>query len=256
MSIKKLLTLDSEIPNNKLNFYIYGCSHTKCFIRDHINYPNFTVYNMGKSSASMSGIVKDNSTLNYKKEVDKNLHTNSNSFHIFKFGQVDVEYIYYHKLFNKKEDIAKKDFFNTIISEYIQYILAIISHGVKNVIVCGCNIASPYKWQSYVTSILKLRSIPEGMTYNTKNSDLILFNNILKKCCYDNNFIYFDLIEECTINDGANILLKDEYIGKDHHYAGAEMPGPYREMIRSNSNYGHNTYYTFLQKMFKTIKNK
>ena len=107
MNVEVLLTLESEIPENKLNFYIYGCSHAKCFVRDHMTYSNFSVYNKFKSSASMSGIVRDKSKLNYKKEVEESLYKNSNSFHIFKFGQVDVEYIYYHKLIDKKQNITK-----------------------------------------------------------------------------------------------------------------------------------------------------
>lgn len=253
MNVDTLLTLESEIPKNKLNFYIYGCSHAKCFVRGHMTYSNFSVYNKGKSSASMSGIVRDKSKLNYKKEVEKSLYKNPNSYHIFKFGQVDVEYIYYHKLINKKQNITKEDFYNTIISKYIKYILEITSRGVKNVIVCGCNMASPYEWKAYVKKILKLNNIPEDMTYNRKNLDLIFFNKILRNYCEDNNIVYFDLTDECTVNSSEGIILKDEYVGKDHHYAGAEMPRPYNKIIKTDLNYGYGTYYTFLQKMFRTI---
>lgn len=254
MNVEVLSTLESEIPKNKLDFYIHGCSHTKCFIRDHITYSNFSVYNTGKSSASMSGIVRDESKLNYKKEVNEILYNNSNSFHVFKFGQVDVEYVYYYKLIYKKQNITKEDFYNTIISEYIKYISETISRGVKNIIVCGCNMAGPYEWEAYVKKILKINNIPDGMTYNGKNLDLILFNKILRNYCVDNNIVYFDLTNECTVNNNESVILKDIYIGRDHHYAGAEMPITYNKIIKTDLNHGYYTYYTFLQKMFRVIK--
>ena len=58
---------------NQKKIFIYGCSHCKCFTRDKIELEKLSIENMWKSAASMSGIVKDISTLNYKPIIDKNI---------------------------------------------------------------------------------------------------------------------------------------------------------------------------------------
>lgn len=253
---EKLLTLDSEIFNNEQinDFYIYGGSHAKCFIRDHIKYPAFTLYNKHKSSASMSGLVRYNSTLKYTEEVDELLYKHPQSFHIFKFGQVDVEYNYYYKILKKGEVLDKEDFFTSTISNYIKYLLDHISRKVTNIVVCGSNITSPFEWESYVKNILKISSIPIGMTYQTKNTDLLKFNEILRRHCIKNGIVYFDLTEECTRTNNEGVFLLDQYRGCDHHYAGAEMVRGYNNMIRGNPEYGFNTHYTFVKKLFQTVQ--
>ena len=58
------------------------------------------------------------------------------------------------------------------------------------------------------------------MSYNSKNQDVLNFNNILKKHCLENNIRYFDTIDVCSRNK-EGVELYDEYIGKDQHYKGA-----------------------------------
>tara|TARA_B110000971_G_scaffold15912_3_gene14718 strand:- start:8486 stop:8671 length:186 start_codon:yes stop_codon:yes gene_type:complete len=50
----------------------------------------------------MPCVVNDISTLNYKPIINKNILTYKNDYHIFKFGQVDIEYIFLYKTIVKK----------------------------------------------------------------------------------------------------------------------------------------------------------
>ena len=238
---------------SKKNIYIYGCSHCKCFIRNKIKIGNITIINEFKSGASMSGIVNDISTLNYKPDIDKNIYDNKDDIHLFKFGQVDIEYIYLYKTIVKKLDIDKIFFYNDIIDKYIVYLKNYISNYSKNLLVCGSNLTSPYNWEKYVKSILKIDYLPEDMTYQSKNNDILTFNNILKTKCENNNIIYFDTINKCTSKKNNDIFVKDIFIGKDHHYKGAEQEPTFNKEIINDKNYGNKTYYTFINELLKNI---
>jgi len=259
-NINVIMNIQNNLSNKyksktecKKNIYIYGCSHCKCFTRNNIKIGNITIVNKFKSGASMSGIVNDISTLNYKPDIDKNIHDNKNDIHLFKFGQVDIEYIFLYKTIIKNLDIDKLFFYNDIIDKYVNYLKKYISNESENILVCGSNLTNPYNWEKYVKHILKIDYLPDDMTYQSKNSDILTFNNILKNKCEKNNIIYVDTINECTIKKENDIIVKDIYIGKDHHYKGAEMSYTFNKEIIKDKNYGNKTYYAFINELLKNI---
>jgi intein-encoded DNA endonuclease-like protein len=62
------------------NVYIFGCSHTKSFIRKSISINNININNCYKSSVSLSGFTKEISRLNYKQYVDIIINANIDVF--------------------------------------------------------------------------------------------------------------------------------------------------------------------------------
>lgn len=252
--IKKFLNnkYSNNFQNNPIKIFIYGCSHCKCFIRDRIEFCNFSIINKFKSGASMSGVINDISTLNYKPFIDKNILTYKNDYHIFKFGQVDIEYIFLYKTIVKKVEIDKLIFYNDIIQKYIIFLKKHVDNGT-NIVVCGSNLTNPYNWENYIRNILKIKKLPDNITYETKIKDILNFNKILLEYCTKHNIIYFDTINECSIIKENIRTVRTEYIGKDHHYKGAEMELIYAKLIKKDKLYGNITYLTFLDKLMSNI---
>ena len=242
-----------NFQNNPKKIFIYGCSHCKCFIRDNIELVNFSIINKFKSSASMSGVVNDISKLNYKPIIDKNILTYENDYHIFKFGQVDIEYVFLYKTIVKKVKINKLFFYDDIIQKYITFIKKYIDNGIKNIVVCGSNLTNPYNWEGYVKNILKMKILPENISYESKNKDILIFNKILMEYCTKYNIIYFDTTDKCSIIKENTITVINKYIGKDNHYKGAEMNHIYKKQIKEDKSYGNVTYFTFLDKLMTNI---
>ncbi len=252
MTNNKLLNNINFESLNEIDVYIYGCSHCKCFTREkNIKLNNITIHNMYRSSSSMSGITKDVSTLNYKKLIDIQINNNISNYYIFKFGQVDIEYIYYYKTIKLEEDIEKLDFYNNIINKYIDF-LCQYKEINNNIFVCGSNLANPSGSLRYISSIIHVSyEKTKHISLDVRNRDIIMFNKILLTKCVENNIIYFDLIEETS----NNFIVNDEFIGCDHHYKGAEMMQPYNKIIAKpeNIDYGLNTHTVFCNKLFKII---
>lgn len=108
------LKVISEIPNNiNKTITLFGDSHTLCFVGlsiNNYNYllinkydKNFLIKNRNHISVSITGLTNNNSKLKYNTTIYKNINDNDNNYYMFKLGQVDVEYIYYYKLFVKKK---------------------------------------------------------------------------------------------------------------------------------------------------------
>ncbi len=66
------------------------------------------ILNKYKSGASLKGLLKEDSTLNYKKYIYENI--DKESIIILKFGQVDMEYGYYYTNIIKKISISIDDY--------------------------------------------------------------------------------------------------------------------------------------------------
>ena len=248
---QKLMTeLRPLVQDKHFVIEIFGCSHCKSFIRNFINIGNVKIINRGVSSASMTGVTRDSSKLQYKNKVQNVINNYKKKqkkvYYIFKFGQVDIEYVYFYKTLIKKETLDKNTFYNSIIDKYIEFLLNIKRTNKIDIIICGSNLISPTNWKRYVKSILKLRSLPDDITYKSKQDDVLFFNELLMVKSRENNIKYFDTTNECSKNG----ILKKEFVGKDHHYRGAEI----RDLSTYNDPYyGYHTHKTFLTKLLSVI---
>ena len=249
-----LMNKYSTIMNiNTKNIHIYGCSHSKCFIRDKIQLGNFSIVNCFKSGASMSGITKDISKLLYGTIVKNNISTNKNDYHVFKLGQVDVEYVFLYKKYVKKTNINKNDFFFELINNFIKYVNKYINEGI-HILICGSNLPNPYNWEQNPKNVLEMDELPDGVCYETMVNDILHFNSILEMLCKKYHIPYFDTTDVCSIKDFNDMnILRDEFIGKDHHYKGAEMNLIYTKQIKKDKCYGEHTHLTFLNELLSNI---
>lgn len=233
----------------KSNIQIYGCSHCRCFYRKDLEINNIYIYNNFKSAASISGIVNDISSLNYKKIISNKIISNPFDYHIFKIGQIDAEYIYYYKILQNVK-ISKENFFKDIIYKFLSYLKNFIDKYGSKVIICGSNLASPTNWIDNTKSILGINKLPKNLSYEEKNENILLFNSILKKECKINNIKYFDLTKDCSFKNNNNLSIKKKYIGKDYHYKGAENDDIYN---KQHQRYGINTHWKFLNILVQNL---
>lgn len=143
-----------------------------------------------------------------------------------KFGQVDIEYNFYYKLYHKKESLIKDIFYTNIIIDYITFINSLIKQFPHiHFIINGVNMPNVYDLQHYLklTSGIQIPKTKYENLFNNHN----LFNIKLKNKCEEKNIPYFDLTYETT----SNGKLKPEFIGKDHHLAGGDSLNPHTHSI-------------------------
>ena len=144
--------------NKQTNIYIFGDSHVKCFLRNEFHVNNISIYNNCRSTTSMYGMGKNASTTNYKSFIDENIEHNEescNNYYIYKFGQVDIEYIFHYKLIKLEKKIDKIQFYISAIKPFIK-LLNSYKQINPNIYVCGVNFLNPSDgWRSYLRKTIK-----------------------------------------------------------------------------------------------------
>ena len=259
--------MDVKIVNNVPNdidttITLFGDSHTLCFVGLYINNDKyllinkynkkFLIKNRNQDSASITGLSNNDSKLKYNARIINNITNNVNNYYMFKLGQVDVEHIYYYKLFVKKENINIIDFYTRTVDNYILFLQSL---PTKNILVCGINLTSwtdikyNINYLSYIINMDRdiVSKLLENFTLLEKQKNHLLFNNILEKKCIEKNIKYFDLTNECCNINENELTVKKEYINinEDHHYDGC---------LKTIENEPHNiTYSTFLNKLIDQL---
>lgn len=225
--------------NQSCDILIFGDSHAKCFGRDKtFEFGGLKFKNIYMSSASARGLLNNKSTLGSSRVIFSELDKSKKiSACVFKFGQVDIEFNYYFKVFKEKQELSKKDFFESVVSDYMQFLLLIKQNFPDlRIVVCGVNAPNEYDWVAY--NKLYGTSCPD-IPYDVRFEDHMSFNDRLKDKCLLYDILYFDLNKEVT--DGIGI--KKQFIGSDNHFSGAE----------ASRRYNDNTYSVFLKKLIKCI---
>lgn len=261
-------SIDKYKTYNPTYITLFGDSHTLCFVGSslrnkylYITYKNknFIIKNASQDSVSISGLDKQSSKLSYNNTIRTNIDIKTSNYNMFKLGQVDVEYIYYYKIYKKHEIITKTEFYNDIITKYIKFLLSLN----VNVIVCGINLPGfktnneIIQYLSYVTNISEYDLINKEITLQIKMKDALFFNNMLKQICLKFNIIYFDLIDETIKYIDDNIYIKDDFFEEGGiHYKGANGCAEVR--LHDTENYINNekyacTYHTFLKKLLDNL---
>ena len=248
---------------------LFGDSHCLCFCGSSIqnkyldieyNNKKILVINCNQDSVSISGLNKEKSKLGYNKRIVKNIENDKKTFHLFKLGQVDIEYVYYHKLLNKKENLSKEQFYTNIISQYLDFLQSLD----VNIIVCGSNLPGLPDIKSnnnYLASVINIDIIKIeklNLSLQDKIKDVINFNNKLKMECIKRGIIYFDLIDESLEVKDGYYSLKNIFCEGALHYKGGN--GYVEQKLNDEMNYINNdkykhTYHTFLKKCLDTLLN-
>jgi len=230
-------------PSKSHNIHIFGDSHSKCFFRDKfIQRENISIYNHYKSSVSMKGLTNEESKHGYGdfiiEKLDNINSDNNRNIIVLKFGQVDIEYNYYFKIFKKGETLTRVGFYSSIIRDYVSFVKDLsIRYSNLDFIVNGVNVPNMYDLQKYIKDNIGFDM--DKIDYVSQFDNHILFNQILYNECEKEKLKYFDLTEETT----SGKVLKNEFIGKDNHLSGAE----------TGSFYNENTYSTFINKLISIV---
>jgi hypothetical protein len=186
------------------------------------------------SGASMIGFGREHSKLQTKQKVLETIPTLAGEDYIvLMFGQVDIEFVFYHKNIIKDEAISFEDFVDMLVKTYIEVILE-IKRLHRNIVVCGINLPTIFNHEHAVENTIKIitANIDDDhliQTYKNKLNDMlpsmhertrrsIDFNASLKKACLAENIQYFDLTKEVLDPTWGFLSSKFRPFEVNHHY--------------------------------------
>jgi hypothetical protein len=232
------------------NVYLYGDSHVRSFfgLEEQILYKDrFLLHNKYKSSVSLSGILKNNNE--YRLEILEQIEKDKDGIYIFKFGQVDIEYVYNYKIFVEKKDVDFKSYYFEMLDRYTTWIKSL---HIENKIVCSTNL--PNQNHSILTILHHLNDYTFNISYKNVSNNTILFNDMLQQKCQSNNIPFFNILDiMIEKKEDDYYVLKDFFLGKDHHIKGCEWQPMLTYERHLNLNYGfsvndslQNELYNFL----------
>ena len=201
---------------------IYGDSHCRIFFRDKlkIQKDGISINNKYVSQVSLRGLSNNNSKLNMNNRIlnDNIQYSNNNDVLIcLKFGQVDLEYVYYYKKYVKKENINIEDFTDELINIYLNFINKL--NNKNNILVISTCLPNP---NAYLETIQTSIGMSIQVDYTELSKNFNLFNEKLKKMLSINKIFFFDMLPIIGNKIEDYYILKKEYIGIDHHLKGSE----------------------------------
>ena len=192
--------------------------------------------------STLSGLGKRESVLNIRDKITKEikLYYNKNVNIILKFGQVDIELVYWYKIIEDDNlnnvdennlNLRINNLYSKLISAYkifIDYIITIVDK--KNIIIFGIDLPSIIDNDKYINWIVKKGRItkdPKEYIYKLKSILFtpekrtiisINFNKLLKNMCLEMNIKYTDNISD-VLDTEKNILKKKYHsIDNEHIY--------------------------------------
>ena len=233
------------------NVYFFGDSHTRSFfgIEEQILYKDrFLFHNHYKSSVSLSGLLKIENE--YRLQILHQIEIDPDAIFIFKFGQVDIEYVYYYKTFIQNKQIDFENYYSEMIDRYIDFILIL---PIKNKIICSTNL--PNQNHSVSTILQHLNNYSLNISFQNVSNNTIIFNDLLQQKCLQKNILFLNILTlMIQKHQHENFyILKDHFIGKDHHISGCEWQPMLTYERKLNSYYGcltvsilQNVLYDFL----------
>lgn len=174
---------------------IYGDSHCRIFFREKLKIQKDRVCFNNKylSKVYLKGLCNSDSKLGMSKIILNDntqfSNINNNVLICLKFGQVDLEYVYYYKKYVKKENINIEDFTDKLINIYSNFINKL--NNKNNILVISTSLPNPNTYLKTIQSSIDM-SIQVDYTELSKNFNL--FNEKLKKMASINNIFFFDML--------------------------------------------------------------
>ena len=236
LKVKTSNVVPTNLSNNEHveTVYIFGDSHCSIFLN--AESPEYKAVVSGYDGASISGLNETTSRLQYGPYMLNIVCSQpKTTYYLLKLGQVDMEFIIYHKIYIKKERFTLEEFCDLLINKYhrfIDHMLQITS----NIIIASIHLPS-YTYESvhikdYIDRIIvnlhndSVSDIVDkpicselcdfSITQLTKN--FMYFNELLRNLAKQLNLPFFDTTPS-FIDNNTN-LLKDEYRCYEHHYKG------------------------------------
>jgi hypothetical protein len=133
-----------------------------------------------------------------------------------------------------------------------RYTTWIKSLHIENKIICSTNL--PNQNHSILTILQHLNDYTFNISYKNVSNNTILFNDMLQQKCQSNNIPFFNILDiMIEKKEDDYYVLKDFFLGKDHHIKGCEWQPMLTYERHLNSNYGfsvndslQNELYNFL----------
>lgn len=250
--------------DDKIITYIYGDSHCVIFVGADSFKAKAIV--AGYDGASISGLNQKVSRLEYGKHILSLVNQQPKTYyHLMKLGQVDLEFIMYHKLYIKKEIFTFDEFCESLINKYREFINKMLEIN-KNVIIASINLPAydetvvirdyikriittdetlnnmitqdPIDMDSY--TYIHLDPIVRDFSLERLTKNFIYFNGLLRKLADQMGLSFFDTTD-MFIDKNTNSL-KNQYRCDNHHYKG------YCDETQSNAKYiTHTFFYEFFE---------
>lgn len=101
-----------------MTYCIIGNSHTDQFFSG----PHSYFERIYKQGASIKGLVKKESTLRLKDDIDSYISTNPDAILVFFLGQVDVEFGYFYKCIVENIQYDIHEYITNLVTLYISYL--------------------------------------------------------------------------------------------------------------------------------------
>lgn len=216
--------------------YIFGDSHTLSFTEwkdiHHIHY---------FSAASALGLINNKSVSKTGIKIKRILRDHDGSAICFKFGKVDMEWVYPYKKFHNSRHNIKKHIID-IVSKYIQYITCcIVEHdldmdkiyvlGVEPPTLPSNRMIRKLNSERHAENITKKANI-EPRIYNVEKLDtrivrtknILKFNDKLKHMAEKFGIHYLDITEDVLDKDTG--ILKENLCNPDNkqdHHLGKDI---------------------------------
>ncbi|QLA18314.1 tetratricopeptide repeat protein [Desulfolutivibrio sulfoxidireducens] len=182
--------------------------------------------------ASVAGLGKLHSTMQLYPKIQHYICISKTEYVVLKFGQVDVDFIYYYKKFVlKRHSLDFEKYAEALTDKYVE-----IAHNISKlakVLTCSVNLPSLFcrkqlaiRGVSVITeggilthnsmlSYKKLEALLPSIQYRTKMT--LSFNELLKKKCQDKQVAFLDTTS-LFLDKQTGILNIANQKDNDHHY--------------------------------------
>jgi len=241
--------------------YVFGDSHCVIFVGAEHKFKSCVC---GLDSASITGLNRTDSKLEYGKYIIDIIKYQLKSHKVLlKLGQVDMEFVMYHKLYLKHETFTFQEYCQSLIDKYREFIKKVLEIN-SNVIIASINLPS-YNMDvnvcDYIIRIItnNLASLKDTLNQdmemleskidpNLKLSNLaseqltknfVYFNNLLSDLAKEMGLPFFDTTP--LFMDSETGLLKTKYTDYGHHYKGYYDDSADTKLIT------HNFFHSFLE---------
>lgn len=201
--------------------YIFGDSHCRMFFGQKESYKQdeYIFLNKYRSKSSLKGLgnlQSKSGTRQYILDTVKNIR--KTDIICLKFGQVDLEYVFYYKKYVKNEVISFEDFAYQIVDVYISFIKCLKIY-CQNICVISPNLPNP---RFYSDTINKSIGVNIDVDHSELCSNFYLFNQILGRHLKQHKISFLDLHPIIGVKTGHFYTMKKSLVGLDHHIKGAE----------------------------------
>lgn len=244
--------------------HIFGDSHCTTFVGAD---RKFHADVCGLDSASISGLNKTVSRLKYGQHIQSIVnHSSKSDYLLFKLGQVDIEFIMYFKFFIKGETFTFKEFCQSIVNNYREFINKILPLN-PNIVIASINLPAYHSSVDIRTYIKRIISenlvlpdptanfdtdLPESplaevdpalctFTLEQLTNNFQYFNQQLSNLAQELNLLFFDTTP--IFLDDLTQVLKSEFQFGGHHYNGY--------LDSKAKNITHNAFHEFFEKLQK-----